>query len=215
MEDLRLNFNRIAYVSPFTFNNLTNLSNLDLYWNEIESLDRDLFAGKLQIKKLDSGVNRLKSLVNASTLGLFSQLKYLEKLSFRNNNQIDYINASVFKGLDSLKDLNLLNNNLNMLDDKWTFANLTQLENIDLRYNNLTSIHVDIFIGLKNLKYVQLEFNPIAFTNLTYVCSLCSTNDKCIIFAGSFRRCERTSSSDQMKYSRLSLILIVFTFLLY
>jgi Leucine-rich repeat (LRR) protein len=215
VEDLRLSFNSIANVSPLTFNNLTNLNNLDLYWNQIVSLDRDAFAGTSQIKELNLGVNLFKSLVNASTL--FAQLKYLEKLSLFNN-QIDYVNASVFKGLNSLKSLDLFGNKLRMLDDKLTFAEMTQLESIDLRTNNITSIHSGIFVGLKSLEYVKLEYNPICNTNLTYVCSLCSANDKCIISTSLSYRCPQTppiSSSNQMKYSRLSLILIVFAFVLF
>ena len=110
VEVLYLDNQDIATLKRGDFAGLTNLTELDLSSNLLESLNAELFAGLSNLMDLNLRSNRLASL----DAKLFSGLSGLERLNLRSN-RLASLNAKLFTGLGSLERLDLYANRLSEL----------------------------------------------------------------------------------------------------
>lgn len=152
---LKFNLNNLKIdLSWFTF--LKKLTNIDLSFNQIESLDDvlDLRHDRInQIQfnliKFNLDYNRIEKLNDR----YFSFLYSLEWLSL-SGNEINQIDSKAFDGLNNLKYLDLSKNSIkNELD---SLSCLSRLETLNLSSNPIENLNVRVFSTLVSLEYLYL-----------------------------------------------------------
>ena len=136
-----------------------SLTSLDLYSNQLNVIDEDIFKGLSQLKDLNLGHSQLSILSDDVFNGL-SQLKSLD-LSF---NRLTTVGDRVFSGLDQLESLYLHSNQLTTLSEG-VFNRLSQLQSLSLGYNQLNTLSNDVFSGLSQLETLEWEYNQITTLN--------------------------------------------------
>ncbi|XP_022722220.1 LRR receptor-like serine/threonine-protein kinase GSO2 [Durio zibethinus] len=167
-------------------NNLTNLKNLDLSDNKIESfrpskqgnetqlrltnlaeldLRGNLFKNNTfffprefsSLKSLDMGENQLHGSIDIKDSGRRLNLTHLEEFELRNNLINDSIFASL-SGLSNLKSLDVSYNRLNGSIDMRGLGAFTNLEELDMSYNDLNEfVSCKEYKSLKKLKVLCLN----------------------------------------------------------
>ena len=175
--NLYLNQEKIDYLAPDCFTNLTQLANLDLSENNLSCIDANLFQSLINLRELYLGYNQLKML-DPST---FNSLTSLEEL-YLNYNQLKSLDPSLFRNLTNLHYLYLNYNELNSLDPL-VFDYLTHLTILDLSNNNLITISPTVFesIGNSGQISIYIEDNPVASSNLSSA-YFCQENTLCTIY---------------------------------
>ncbi|XP_022722224.1 receptor-like protein 12 [Durio zibethinus] len=121
-------------------NNLTNLKNLDLSSNRIESFQPSKQGKEMQLR-----------MTNLEVLDLSSNL-------FKNDT------FAFLSGLPSLKSLNMGDNQLQGsidIEDSGRQLNLTHLEEFDLSGNLIKDSIFALLSGLSNLKYLDISSNQL------------------------------------------------------
>lgn len=122
---INLIYCQITELNGRVFANNPNLTHLNLSINYIE-LKNDSFEYLTNLKDLDLSCNRMESLSD----GIFTKLGELERLSL-NFNRISEVGSKVFSGLKKLKWLNLSSNPITNID-LYAFAELECLETVVL-----------------------------------------------------------------------------------
>ena len=155
LTELYLQNNSISVLPPGLFNNLGQLTILDLSHNEITS-----------------------HWINSGTFGQLKQLANLD-LSF---NKLTKLDASTFNSLTQLQVLLLHHNELEILGEH-VFSPLVNLQQLVLSHNRLHRIESNIFTGLTSLRSLAIDANqlnyihPLALRNISEVMELnCSSN---------------------------------------
>ena len=133
LEELSLAYNIIREIPKRTFEDLSNLKILNLYGNQIASLDQDTFAGtEANLEYLDMGFNIIEQInpdlnlpalqflnLNKNKLrnveGAFNQLSSVTMLILRNN-AIEQVTPTTFAGCDNMISLNISQNLIRQLD---------------------------------------------------------------------------------------------------
>ncbi|KAJ6630884.1 Leucine-rich repeat-containing protein 15, partial [Pseudolycoriella hygida] len=152
---LSLNDNGISEIPSGTFSQLTNLQNLQLYFNNFSILEEDSFPDLQQLVVLDIGNNPIGEIrANAFRgLGRLSTL-YLSRCG------INVLNPDAFEGLGSLTYLDL---NFNEVEGilPGTFAPLTNLNYLGLWNNRVKTLRRNIFGSLEQLSTLDLDGNIV------------------------------------------------------
>lgn len=138
-----------------TFDNLSELEELVLEWNRLAAIDVNLLRGLHSLRILDLSRNEIERIEN----GTFINLSKLESLMLANNN-LKSLNCGTFSGLHSLKKFDISYSNIEKIE-KDTFIDLRILEQLDLDGNKLKILTVDAFSGLYNLSMLRLSNNGI------------------------------------------------------
>lgn len=154
---LDLSWNKFQYVPKF---HGEFLKILILSYNNISSIEEDVFRLIPNLRFLDLGSNRIEGI----SLNAFQYLTLLEHLDLSKNN-IKIINTNVLSPMTSLNYLILSENNLNeTMSNHDLFLALgapTSLNKLEMNYCNLESI---------NLKYGSgLEVISMRYNNFTEV----------------------------------------------
>ncbi|XP_078575586.1 uncharacterized protein LOC144861517 [Branchiostoma floridae x Branchiostoma japonicum] len=154
LTNLQLHFNKIDMISPETFASLRNLQFLNLGHNKLSTIP--IVGQKLrQLSQLDlSGNNITNVLVDA-----FSNLPKLRNLSL-SSNRIPAIASSTFNGLINLRELYLDNNQITELPDN-LFSALSNLNIINLIGNSISDMYPNTFSGISHLHKLLLNVNQI------------------------------------------------------
>ncbi len=139
------------------FNNCDQLNNLDLAYNNLNSLQGMFtYVSSLVLLNLDHnyiekiGSNDLDFLID------------LEELSI-SNNRLNQIGEKAFFSLNKIKKLDLSRNYLESFSD----VDMISLEMIDLSRNKLKKIDADFFLHKTKLKKAVLAVNHLESENLT------------------------------------------------
>ncbi|XP_023212354.1 protein toll-like [Centruroides sculpturatus] len=133
------------------FQQLKNLSELQLNDGKLKSLPEELFHGLYNLKTLDLIYN----LIEFVHPFVFRHLTLLEQLNL-SNNKIQSLPKELFGGLDNLKSLDLKNNFIEYLHPL-VFRHLTLLEQLNLEHNLMTSFPNDLMKGLSNLTIFSIS----------------------------------------------------------
>ena len=138
------------------FENLTNLTSLNISTNDITTLDVDIFDGLTNLETLYIRENAITALPD----GVFDGLSSLKTL-YLNHNALTTLPADIFDDLTALEKLYLDNNSLSSLPTD-VFDGLTSsLTILYVHRNNITSLHVDVFDGLTGLSQLALSYNKL------------------------------------------------------
>ncbi|KAF2902894.1 hypothetical protein ILUMI_03286, partial [Ignelater luminosus] len=131
---LYLSNNSISYIDPAAFNDMPNLSLIELDGNKLKTWNTDWFTNTPNVEHLSMDSNQLQRLpANA-----FKKLRNYYSTSIRlSNNQIVYIHPTAFEGLNLLYALWLDNNHISDLNDE-VFRYFDRIYVLSLSGNELT-----------------------------------------------------------------------------
>ncbi|KAL4271787.1 hypothetical protein GQ457_13G028860 [Hibiscus cannabinus] len=173
LEELDLSYNLFRN-NTFSFpKGLSSLKSLKMCWNDLQgSLDIKGLENLTNLKELDVSGNRIESLESYKGFQWLSRLNNLETLYLSGNSLKNNIMLHM-KGLSSLKTLSLRGNLLkgNLLHIQgWMLElnNLTKLKYLDLSGNRIESIsnQDETHLRLLNLEELDLSYN--LFRNNTF-----------------------------------------------
>lgn len=173
------------------FSGLVSLKQLNLSYNDFNSLPVGIFSGLVSLEELYLQYNNL---IGSFFEGIFSDLGSLRRLYLSYNNAPFFKSKSskdstfpadifsgltlgIFSDLVSLRRLYLSHNNLSVLS-VGVFSDLIALEWLYLGYNDLSSLSVETFSGLSSLEVLYLDVNDFSslvlgvFSDLTSLESL-------------------------------------------
>ena len=128
-----LNLQFLLNNTRYTREQLTTLTELDLWFKQIESIDERVFEN-------------------------CTKLKYL----YLSDNKLTRIQVNTFRQLTQLQVLQLHNNELESIDER-LFENCTKLEWLCLQNNKIKQIHRNTFKQLKSIKVISLYNNQIKY----------------------------------------------------
>ncbi|KAH8341464.1 chondroadherin [Drosophila kikkawai] len=169
VENLYLAYNQIADIADAAFQNLTELSTLDLSHNKLtaKALRPDVFKGRYS-------ENAFEALKNMKSLNL-------------GNNEIHSLDADLFEHIPYLEELILCSNTFQVIDKltETAISGLTSLKTLDISYLEIEDLPTTVLHGprdlddliasgnlfrqlpealkyAKNLERLVLDENPIA-----------------------------------------------------
>ncbi|XP_063068058.1 toll-like receptor 13 [Engraulis encrasicolus] len=162
LKSLNIVFNNIKIINCSTFENV-NLKMLKLYHNSISEINDCVFQNMTDLKELLLGSNSIESLRGAFKNGP-AKLRYLEISA----NALHSIKEDDFRGLTSLTELFLNDNKIESIDSG-AFDSLISLKTLNLQANKITDKYLTpaIFSGLPNLYELFLQNNHL-FTSKRY-----------------------------------------------
>lgn len=199
LQNLYLQHNQIAEISPDAFSGLASLRVLNLSSNKLDLLPEGLFASARELREIHLQNNSLYELGRK----LFHRLEQLIILDLSMNqlssNQID---EGTFVGLIRLIVLNLSHNALTRIDAR-TFRDLFFLQILDLRNNSIGFIEDNSFLPLYNLHTLNIAENRIHhitahFFNGLFVLTKLTLNNNLIVNIDSqaFKNCSDLKDLD-------------------
>ena len=142
---------RIKCVKFEWFSGFTNLRELNLFENEIKTLDLTHF-NLPHLVELDLCNNEIEELKDDVGFESFKNLKVL-KLS---NNRLKKVDVNLFSKLTNLRELYLSRNGIEEIDLE-SFQDIT-LNHLDLSSNPVKLTDPSVFLKLTNIKKVDLTF---------------------------------------------------------
>lgn len=147
------------YIPERIFENLINLTNLQLSYNNLGNIFEYTFYGLTNLKIL----NLKHTSLTFIAFGAFRHLKNLQHLNLNSNPLlvISPITADTFIGLDNLHVLLLSECGITNLTSNSLFSNVRNLTYLELSKNNLTSITSNQLSLLINLKRIILRENKL------------------------------------------------------
>ncbi|XP_028603655.1 keratocan [Podarcis muralis] len=160
LEQLRLARNKIATIPAGVFNNMENLTALDLHQNKLldSTLSSDTFQGLNSLMLLNIAQNSLTKMPPTPPANVI-QL-------FLDNNSIEAIPENYFDATLKLIFLRLNNNKLTDKGLPSKIFNISSLLDLQLSYNELTKIpSINV-----HLEHLYLDNNRIDSINGTQIC---------------------------------------------
>ena len=151
---LYLNRKGIIVLKSGDFANLTNLTGLLLFNNDLRTLPDGIFDGLANLEFLFLYENDLRTLPD----DIFDRLPKLRTL-FLNDNDFRTLPGGIFEGLAKLRNLGLYDNDLQTLPDD-IFEGLAKLQHLFMQGNDLQTLPDDIFEDLASLENLALGGNP-------------------------------------------------------
>ncbi|KAK5642789.1 hypothetical protein RI129_008956 [Pyrocoelia pectoralis] len=148
---LELQNNRLSSLPSNLFQDLGELVNLNLSYNEIRKFENKVFKGLSVLNTLAVAHNKLST----ANKEWFAPLKSLVVLDLSYN--------AIWKCDLSLKNLTILNlshNSFSRIGNE-TFAGLPKLSELDLSYNSIQNLSLDAFKGLSELRQLNLAYNKL------------------------------------------------------
>ena len=168
LTDLDMSNNNIKHISSDWFKKndgpARTLTTLRLNQNKISTIDNTTFQYTEQLQWLNLADNQLTADV---IQGIFVNCTNLQTLLI-NSNPLQNVDEKTFAGIYSLQNLYL--NSLCL--ESILIQNLPNLNELHLQHNFITTVTTDTFLGLNNLRILDLGYNFIsdieamAFDNL-------------------------------------------------
>ncbi|XP_018322079.2 chaoptin [Agrilus planipennis] len=159
LEDLDLSFNRIQTMPDNCFHFMKKLKILQLQDNLIDKVQKGTFQGDLhsELEIIYMSFNNLKTIQQHT----FTDLSLLEQLHL-DDNKIENLERRAFMNLNKLKRLNLKGNKIASISYE-AFQNLPDLEDLDMSYNKISKFEFAIFdqVGTLSMFKVNMSHNSI------------------------------------------------------
>lgn len=149
---LNLAHNFIAQINLNTFSNVFNLEELYLSHNNITDIPANVFENNTELDTLDLSHNPLRAFRTGKALNI-------EKLVLKSCRLTEF-DAKTAKNLDLLDTLDLSGNNFSYLAPE-SLSPLTDLQYLDLSNNNIVLLHPDTFKNNTNVQKLILDGNPL------------------------------------------------------
>lgn len=149
----------LVSLSPFTFGSMPGLNQIALSHNYLEKLDSKAFALVSGLEILDLSGNRLTKLGG----NVFSDNKELGEINL-SGNPLKTLDPKDFIDLKKLKKLDVSSAQLKSLwIDNYDYV-LDELEQLTISNNSIEDISTDDLKVIPNLRYIDLENNPLQCT---------------------------------------------------
>ncbi|KAI9586736.1 leucine-rich repeat neuronal protein 1 [Glossina fuscipes] len=151
IEELNLGENRIGFIDPKAFDGLSQLRILYLDDNALTSVpDPVHFQAMPSLAEVYLGMNSLLMIPSSA----FQDLKGLTLLDLKGAG-LRNISHDSFHGLEALRSLDLSDNRLSRIPTV-SLSPLLRLENLNLGQNDFEAILEGAFVGLKQLKHLDI-----------------------------------------------------------
>lgn len=188
LTNLRLDQNQINSIENWDFNWLDSLTYLDLTVNQITNIESGAFNWLPSLAELHLYSNQITSIENGD-FNWLNSLTYLD-LVF---NQISSIESGDFNGIPNLQGLALYSNPISSIEN-WDFNWLQNVINLWLDINQISSIDItafDVMASLSNF-YITNGCNSDPINNISILNQSTDWNN-CVIIDGSNYTSELTS----------------------
>ena len=146
-------FGTLKHITEKYFSNLTKLSSLYLFENQIESIASDAFKDLTKLKELKLGSNKIK-IVDPKWFQSLKKLDYL----ILDHNEIENLDENTFDNLININHLALNSNKLTSIPAELFDKNL-RLGEINFSNNRIKKINSDMFDNLPRLYKIYLYDN--------------------------------------------------------
>ncbi|KAH6926698.1 hypothetical protein HPB50_021213 [Hyalomma asiaticum] len=156
---LNLKDNSVTHIIAGAFEQLEELTAIDLSRNIISNLSDSYFAHHSILEDINLSRNNLTTV---STL--FDRTRKIKTINLSFNRIADI--SVTFRGLTELRAVFLKSNSISSVSDG-TFQDNVRLVKIDLSFNNIAWIGMDAFKGLVNVNILNLERNRILSLNFS------------------------------------------------
>jgi hypothetical protein len=160
---IRVYSSQIQEIKPGTFQTRSEVANLFLYHNNIETVRNGSFDGLeeiLAVLKIHScNTNHIES-------GVFTDLKKLEVLILTGN-ELTSLEKNLFANLGELKRLELSRNKFKVLHHGYFRKNF-KLDNIKFGGNQIEAISPKFFAGIFMPTLISFRYNPCNYRNETF-----------------------------------------------
>jgi Leucine-rich repeat (LRR) protein len=179
--DIDLSFNQIDSIVGSPFKYLGKLERVDLEFNRLAKIDSNAFKNCRSLLYLNLDHNRLEFIADDA----FKDMIDLRELYLKANYRLTYLDPRSFQQLIHLEKLHLNANQIKNLEN-FTFENLKNLKEINLSQTPLTVLNEKIFRGNFNLEKIFIYFNniskihPQAFHGLHNLKQLKLTGNVCV-----------------------------------
>lgn len=144
------------------FEGASYLMALDLGYNKLTEIPRNIFLGADNLRTLSLEFNQIKSIHNQS----FLALKELQLLSLEGN-ELEYVTNTMFAPLRKLEVLNLARNKLTVVP-VGIFNRNTHLQHIKVGFNMLRSVDANVYRTLTKLKTLDYSGNIMPHVVLNF-----------------------------------------------
>ena len=149
---LNLNYNALTALPEDLFQDMSNLTRLELTNNKLE-LPRTIFRPVPKLEVLELGANNLTYLEP----GIFKNLTKLRLLNLWSN-RLQNLTRAVFSDVPNLESLDLHSNGLvNLTPD--IFADLSRIKTVNLVSNEFVAIPQQLFLGTPAIQKLHLSYN--------------------------------------------------------
>ncbi|XP_030570398.1 leucine-rich repeats and immunoglobulin-like domains protein 1 [Drosophila novamexicana] len=156
LQEVHLNHNKIGQISNKTFMGLSAVTVLNLRGNLISELHQGTFSPLLKIEELNLGENRIGFIDPKA----FDGLKQLRILYLDDNALTSVPDPVIFQAMPSLAELFLGMNSLLTIQSA-AFQDLKGLTRLELKGASLQNISHDSFLGLEELRVLDLSDNRL------------------------------------------------------
>ncbi|EDV97932.1 carboxypeptidase N subunit 2 [Drosophila grimshawi] len=157
LQEVHLNHNKIGQISNKTFMGLSAVTVLNLRGNLISELHQATFSPLLKIEELNLGENRIGYLDPKA----FDGLKQLRILYLDDNALTSVPDPVIFQAMPSVAELYLGMNSLLSIQAA-AFQDLKGLTRLELKGASLQNISHNSFLGLEELRILDLSDNRLA-----------------------------------------------------
>ena len=150
---LDLSDNNVTQLNEKVMSGLTELGHLDLSYNHINTIPIRIFQNQIRLQYLNLGGNLIHTIDNDTLNGLL----FLSNLDLHSN-RLFSINEDLLEAVTSLTHLNISGN---FLQEIPSLKRLSILLVLDASDNVIEKLDVDLFVGQKNIRDIDLSRNQI------------------------------------------------------
>jgi Leucine-rich repeat (LRR) protein len=184
LRHMDLSNNMLSSTEPETFHNNSVLEWLSLANNRLSEIHLEIFRKQRTLSYLDLSGNRITKIEGA----MFHRTRNLEILLLSSNNIFEYSASASNKEnelfyidlsrntIERLGSLTFSRNCLQSLHSR-NFSILEEKRNSSSNGNNTSEINVEAFVGLENLKYLDLSSNNVSKISLSVFHNILPQNE--------------------------------------
>lgn len=150
------------------YGNLKHLNDTPLFFCGVTDPSNTWYSILWRVEPTKN-IDICKPWINYIKPSVFLRCRYVECETLRiTNTKIYTLNSEMFVGLENVTEISFFNNTIDTIRNG-TFDRLTKLKNLELSYNFLSGLDAEVREGLKTLKKLHLNKNPIILEEDSFV----------------------------------------------